>query len=137
MAVELITQARELIGGKTFVFQSGRADEDKAMDRRAFSRAMNRITKAIGIADATPHDLRRTGATNLTGERLGIPRFIVSQVIAHAGDTGGAAAITGRHYDMNDYVVEKRRALDAWSTLLKKIVGVAPLAQNVVAMPKR
>ena len=35
-----------------------------------------------------PHDFRRTGATNLTGERIGIPRFIVSRVLNQISDTG-------------------------------------------------
>lgn len=76
---------------------------------------------ALKLPSATPHDLRRTGATNLTSERLGIPRFIVSQVLAHAGDTGGAAAVTGLHYDRNDYLAEKRKALLAWARLLQAI----------------
>lgn len=76
----------------------------------------------LELPPATPHDLRRTGATNLTSERAGVPPFLVSQVLGHAGDTGGAAAVTGRHYDLNDYLVEKRRALDAWEELLTAIV---------------
>lgn len=108
--------------GSDYVFPSPRSEEDVHIDRRAFSRAMNRLVAAIKISDATPHDLRRTGATALTSERIGIPRFIVSQVIAHAADTGGAAAVTGQHYDVNDYLREKRRALDAWASLLNTIV---------------
>ncbi|WP_226577284.1 tyrosine-type recombinase/integrase [Acuticoccus sediminis] len=110
----------EADGGGEFVFPSPRSDEH--LDRRAFSRAMNRMMAALKLPPATPHDLRRTGATVLTSERLGVPRFIVSQVLAHAGDTGGAAAVTGLHYDRNDYLVEKRRALGAWAELLEAIV---------------
>ena len=77
---------------------------------------------AVGIADATAHDFRRTGATFLTGERLNIPRFIVSRVLNQISDTGGAAAVTGV-YDRNEYLTEKRRALDAWAALLRDIVG--------------
>ena len=95
---------------------------------------MNRIVAALKMEGATPHDLRRTGATSLTGERIGIPRFIVSQVLAHAGDTGGAAAVTGVHYDLNDYLPEKRRALDAWASLLEQIVGDKQRPDNVIDM---
>lgn len=132
LAIELLDEAREKIDGKRYVFESSRTEEERPMDRRALSRAMNRVVTALKIDDATPHDLRRTGATNLTSERVGIPRFIVSQVIAHAGDTGGAAAVTGRHYDMNDYLPEKRRALDAWAALLTEIVTGQERADNVV-----
>lgn len=118
LALSLIGEAREIQEGRGFVFASG----DAHLDRRSFSRAMNRIACALEIPSATPHDFRRTGATNLTSERIGLPRFIVSQVIGHAGDTGGAAAVTGRHYDMNDYLPEKRKALDAWAALLSEVV---------------
>jgi integrase len=49
---------------------------------------------ALKMVDMRPHDFRRTGATNLTGERLGFPRFTVSKVLNHASDTGNAAAVT-------------------------------------------
>ncbi|WP_042777793.1 tyrosine-type recombinase/integrase [Sinorhizobium fredii] len=119
-----------------YVFPSPRSKDDVPMDRRAFSRAMNRIIKALELDGATPHDLRRTGATNLTSERVGIPRFIVSQVLAHSSDTGGAAAVTGKHYDLNDYLPEKRRALDAWAALLEQIVSGKARADNVVNMAR-
>lgn len=117
--------------GSEYVFPSPRSKEDDHLDRRAFSRAMNRIVKALKQESATPHDLRRTGATTITSERIGIPRFIVSQVLAHSGDTGGSAAVTGTHYDINDYLPEKRRALEAWAALLKTIVEGAQRADNV------
>ena len=85
---------------------------------------MNRLVDATNIPSATPHDLRRTGATNLTSERIGVSRFIVSKVLAHSGDTGGAAAVTGQHYDLNDYFSEKRKALDAWAAVVLKIVSI-------------
>ena len=137
LAISLLDEAQAVL--KThqqsdFVFASPRSEDDQPMDRGAFSRAMNRIIKALDLPGATPHDLRRTGATNLTGERVGIPRFIVSQVIAHAGDTGGAAAVTGRHYDRNDYLPEKRRALDAWAALLEEITEGKARASNVISM---
>lgn len=138
LAISLLDETKAILpeGTKSkFVFPSPRAKEDEqSMDRRAFSRAMKRIVEALEMEGATPHDLRRTGATNLTGERIGIPRFIVSQVLAHAGDTGGAAAVTGMHYDLNDYLPEKRRALDAWASLLEQIVGEKERPDNVVDM---
>ncbi|MDX0531501.1 tyrosine-type recombinase/integrase [Sinorhizobium medicae] len=134
LAMSLIEEADELIGGKEYVFQSPRNGEQFAIDRRAFTRAMKRVVTALKIPRATPHDFRRTGATNLTSERIGIPRFVVSQVIAHAGDTGGAAAVTGMHYDLNDYLPEKRRALDAWANLLQAIVEGKERPGNVVPL---
>ena len=82
---------------------------------------MHRLGTAVGVSDATPHDFRRTGATAITGERIGIPRFIVSRVLNQMSDSGGAAAVTGV-YDRNEYLSEKRRAIDAWAALLVEVV---------------
>jgi hypothetical protein len=83
---------------------------------------MKSLTRSVGIDDATAHDFRRTGATNITGERIAIPRFIVSRVLNHISDTGDSAVVTGI-YDRNAYLAEKRRALLAWDALLQEIVG--------------
>ena len=139
-AIDLLDETTEALSegvNSQYVFPSPRGKgEDKPMDRRAFSRAMNRLIAKLEMTRSTPHDLRRTGATNLTSERIGIPRFIVSQVLAHSSDTGGAAAVTRRHYDRNDYLSEKRRALDAWAALLIEIVSTKPKVNNVLEMKR-
>jgi integrase len=124
LALSLLDEAASLNegNGSEFVFPSPRVDEDVHIDRRAFSRAMNRLVKVLKLQSATPHDLRRTGATAMMSEQLGVARFIVSQVLAHASDTGGAAAVTAQHYDVNDYLSEKRKALEAWGQLLSATV---------------
>jgi hypothetical protein len=81
---------------------------------------MKRLTKSVGIEDATAHDSRRTGTTNITSERIAIPRFVVSRVLNHI-NTGDSAVVTGV-YDRNAYLAEKRRALMAWAALLQEIV---------------
>jgi integrase len=129
-AVALLEEARDTIKGKTYVFETG-DDPVTHLEAMSYSRALTRMAATLKIPDAHAHDFRRTGATNLTSERAGIPRFIVSQVIAHASDTGGAAAVTGRHYDLNDYLPDKRRALDAWAALLAEIVSGVKRADNV------
>ena len=83
---------------------------------------MRDVFAALGLRNASPHDLRRTGATNLASERLGFSPFVVSKVLGHRSDTGGAAAVTLAHYALYDYAKEKRRALEAWEGLLVKIV---------------
>jgi integrase len=92
------------------------------------------LCAALGIAPASPHDLRRTGSTALTSERIGVSPFIRSLVLAHRSDTGGGAAVSMTHYDVNTYIAEKRRALAAWEDLLLEIVGERPRASNVSDM---
>lgn len=97
------------------------------------TRAFIEVAKEVGIRNGRLHDLRRTGATAMTSERIGIPRFIVSRVLNHASDTGDAAAVTAV-YDRNAYLPEKRRALQAWAVLLNEIVRGRERASNVGAM---
>jgi hypothetical protein len=85
----------------------------------------------MGFENARLHELRRTGATHMTGEGLSVFRFIVSQVLNHISNTGGSSAVTAV-YDRNAYLAQKRRALDAWATLLSRIVDNQPLSSNVV-----
>jgi integrase len=94
----------------------------------SITQIMRRVVLALRMDRATVHDLRRTGASALTSERLGISPFIRSLIIAHTTDSGGGAAVTMRHYDANSYIGEKRRALDAWGRLLLTIVGGGPSA---------
>ena len=93
------------------------------------------MKKALNMGNIRPHDLRRTGATNLTSERLGFPRFIVSKILNHTGDAGNAAAVTSV-YDRNEYLPEKRRALDAWAKRLLEIVEDREPADNVLSLTR-
>jgi integrase len=102
-----------------------------SVDPHALTRSFGRLTAATGVENARLHDLRRTGATHLTGEGLSVSRFLVSQVLNHVSDTGGGSAVTAV-YDRNAYLAQKRRALDAWATLLSRIVDNQPLSSNVV-----
>lgn len=101
---------------------------------RSLSHAMTDLTTALGIPDATPQDLRRTGSSALTSERIGVSQFVRSQVLGHASDSGGGASVSRAHYDVNNYMVEKRRAVVAWEGLLFRIVGETPRADNVTPL---
>jgi integrase len=102
------------------VFPSPR-DPRKAIKPDSLTHALAAVLAAVGIAGASTHDLRRTGSTALTSERLGINPFIRSLVLSHASGDGGAA-VSREHYDANSYIAEKRKALEAWGGLLAMIV---------------
>lgn len=120
-AMTLLREAESLSKESEFVFPSPR-DAAKPIEPAALSHAWRRVCGAVNLKDTRPHDLRRTGATMLTSERLGFPRFIVSRILNHASDTGGSATVT-EVYDRHSYMPEKRRALEAWKELLLEIVG--------------
>lgn len=114
------------------VFPSPR-DATKSVKPDSLTHAVVNLAAALGIADATPHDLRRTGSTLMTSERLGVTPFIRSKVLGHRGDTGGGSAVSVAHYDANTYAPDKRRALAAWEGLLVEIVGLRVRASNGAA----
>ena len=121
-AMRVVERALEHNILSSFLFPSPRSAEDGShgsITRHAVTRAMARLVAALEIPKAGPHDLRRTGATNITSERIGMPRFIVSLVLGHISETGGVTGV----YDRNAYLAEKRRALDAWGKLVAEICG--------------
>ena len=132
-AISLIQEAISVrMHDSPFLFPSPR-EAEKPITAPAITKAFNRVKPQMAIDDIRVHDLRRTGSTNLTGEDLGFPRFIVSKFLNHTSDTGGAAAVTGT-YDRNDYLSEKRRAAEAWSLRLLEIVEDQSRGDNVVSI---
>lgn len=124
-AIDLIHEAIRLSGivrGQPVHFVFPHARQDSAADPMSLSRAMNRLATAAGVSDAGLHDLRRTGSTAMTSERLGVSPFIRSKVLGHVTDTGGGAAVSMIHYDTNEYLQERRKALELWETRLLEIV---------------
>jgi integrase len=95
--------------------------------------AIEALRKLIDDDEATIpawhlHDLRRTAATLMT--RRGVSRLIVGKVLNHAEQ-----GVTGQHYDMHDYIAEKRQALDLWGARLAAIVEGKD-SDNVIAFER-
>jgi integrase len=85
------------------------------------AKAMLRSLPASGLEDATPHDLRRTVATEMA--KLGIPRLVVDKVLNHvSADRSTIAGV----YDRHTYGAEKRQALETWARHLLEIIGDQP-----------
>lgn len=89
-----------------------------SVTRLSLGRAMMRLCAASAIADASAHDLRRTGATAMASERIGVLSEVVARVLNHAPAGLGVTAIYNRYA----YLPEKRSALDRWAALLSSIV---------------
>jgi integrase len=126
-AIALIRQALKIAtveGAEPpqYVFPTNRL-ENRAIRPLSLSLALQRAKRAMDLdIDATLHDMRRTVSTNLTSERCGVSPFIRSKVLGHI-DAGGGAMVSMIHYDVNDYLAEKRRALEIWTRVLLQIVG--------------
>jgi integrase len=101
--------------------RSGDAQCRKAANERAAKGAPlsadAELLASAAMLDITPHDLRRTGRTKLTGEELHIDPMTAERVLNHSVGSRQQNA-----YDWNLYIAEKRLALDAWAGELRRIV---------------
>ncbi|MGE4545379.1 MAG: tyrosine-type recombinase/integrase [Pedobacter sp.] len=118
LALELIDTS---LGG--YVFPSPKADErDKPIHPNALPQATRRVLKLdettgkreLEMDHFTPHDLRRTAASHMTG--AGVSRLVVSKILNHA-ETGVTAI-----YDRHSYDREKQIAMETWERRLKGMV---------------
>lgn len=120
-AYAVINEARRLTDGTGTVFPAPGAVLEESIRPAALTLAMRRLCVRLEIPVRTPHDLRRTGATTLTGERYGVRRFIVSKVLSHNANDGGATVT--QIYDLNEYLPDKRHALAAWGAHISMLAA--------------
>ncbi len=124
-ALELLDRIKVIGGGSRWLFPSPRL-EDRPIGRRVINHCLTANRETIEVNNLRPHDLRRTGASQMTA--MGIPRLVVSKILNHAD-----REITGV-YDRHTYDHEKRRALDAWGQRLTEIVSDEVAAAKVVPL---
>lgn len=114
--VFLSEQAREVLAGldqeTRFVIQSPRTTGP--IVQTALSHAIRRNLAHFGVEHFTPHDLRRTTASHMTG--MGISRLVVSKILNHVEQSITAV------YDRHTYDAEKQTALEAWGRRLTALV---------------
>lgn len=113
LAIEIVTAILKDVGEDGFLFP-GEGSGDH-LTNSALSRAIARNLDHFGIGKFTPHDLRRTGSTQLAAFK--VPRFDRDRILNHADRTVGAV------YDIHEYEDEKRAALNLWSDIIKRTVA--------------
>ncbi len=124
--IPLTPLAIELLGppSKGCVFIKGGGG--RPYSRRAPWYVMANQAEILGLTSkATPHDLRRTFASQLGA--LQIDRVVISKLLNHA-EIGG---LTGQVYDLHDRFEQKRIAMQAWSNKLQEIVSGQPMPDKV------
>jgi integrase len=90
------------------------------------------ICRMLGLKPFTPHDLRRRIAASLMGS-IKVPRSIISLCLDHtvkADEHGEVAAITGKHYDQDLRIDEKREALQRLADEIRRIISTPIEAQE-------
>jgi integrase len=111
-AKAILTQARALHPDNKTVFASPRGDQP--MCETAMSLAVRRNLLAFGaLKPFTPHDLRRTGASNWAS--AGVPRTVIAMILNHVDPDVTSV------YDRHSYDPEKRKALTEWGEQLEAL----------------
>ena len=113
-AVDLLKQAKKLSKDSEYVFPSPRGS--KPILETSLSHALIR-SGHFGVKHFTPHDLRRTAATEMAGPQCGVSQFILARVLNHTDQT-----VTGQHYNLYQYDDEKRTALNSWASRLAQVI---------------
>ncbi|HXP77462.1 MAG TPA: tyrosine-type recombinase/integrase [Stellaceae bacterium] len=126
VALELLGELKPLSGKSRWLFPSPK--EDRPIVGRAVNHALTKALDHLGVSNITPHDLRRTAASHMTG--MGISRLVVQKILNHV-----ETSVTSV-YDRHSYDPEKRQALDAWARRLGEITAGKVPASNVVELAR-
>lgn len=92
------------------------ADGQSPLSDRALPKAVIRLQDRIGIEKWTPHDLRRTFATQL-GETLRIDPVVIEKCLGHKMPKIMAT------YNKNEMLPERKEALDKWAKFIENLVS--------------
>lgn len=114
--LELFIQLKDLAFGSRYVMpiRARRGEgEDRPMEATTLNAALNVFCDSLGdkCRRFTPHDLRSTARSHFSA--LGVDLLIAERCLNHS--LGGLVAV----YDQHDYLAERRRALDCWSSFLQ------------------
>jgi integrase len=113
------------MGGGGMVFATARG---KAVDK--LDEAMRSICAELGVDRTTPHDLRRTHGSTITG--MGFGREAMNRVQNHK--EGGIADV----YDRHEYAEENKRVMEAVAARIMSLVDGEPsAATNVVRLSQK
>jgi integrase len=103
---------------------TGRVFADVNTNKMA--KAMQTICTALGVARCTPHDLRRTHGTSITGQGFG--RDAMNRIQNHK--EGGNADV----YDQHQYADENKKIMEAVASRIAQLIDGGP--DNVVALKR-
>jgi integrase len=103
--------------------------ESLAKALAAYEQGLARAASLAVLKDLTPHDLRGTARTHLTGDRLQIDGATAERILGHV-----VGSKQQNVYDRNTYLGPKRNALEAWAGEVRRIVYDDAPASNVLSI---
>lgn len=86
------------------------------LSEKAIAKAVSRIQERVGIPQWTPHDLRRTFATQL-GETIQIDPVVIEKCLGHKMPKIMAT------YNKNEMLPQRKEALDMWGEYILNLVS--------------
>jgi len=107
LAKELFKELQIYAGNSRFLFPSTRPNLDQPCEIRALNKVLSKVTSKINIPDCSPHVLRHTFSTLVSG--LGVPLHIIEKILNHS--LGGMLAV----YNHQEFPRERRQVLEAWA----------------------
>lgn len=112
LALELLEELKKISKDSQWLFPSPREGQPVAGTSVDHSIRVN--SDHFCIDHFTPHDLRRTTASMMTG--AGVDRLVVSKILNHVEQ--GITAV----YDRHTYDKEKQRAMNDWDRKLRGVL---------------
>ena len=110
LALALLEEARDLAYSSEWVFPA--PSDQGSIPEDSLTASLRHNLHSFEVKESfTPHDLRRTAASHMTGS--GTSRLAVKKVLNHADPDVTAV------YDRHSYDREKRLALDSWGRQLE------------------
>lgn len=115
LSLSLLKQLQKLSGESRWLFPSPTGKTH--IVGGSVDHALRKNLKLFELEDNgfTPHDLRRTAASQMTA--LGISRLVVSKVLNHVERSVTAI------YDRHSYDKEKEQAMNTWGNKLSKVIS--------------
>ncbi|HAT9314954.1 TPA: tyrosine-type recombinase/integrase [Legionella pneumophila subsp. pneumophila] len=87
------------------------------LSEKAITKAVSRIQERVGIPHWTPHDLRRTFATQL-GQTLQVDPVVIEKCLGHKMPKIMAT------YNKNEMLPQRKDALELWGNYIQKLVSI-------------
>ena len=123
--------------GRRKAVQTARAvsafsEAKRILDAAILTARREAIPAAAEMPDWRLHDFRRAGVTALAG--MGFAPHIADKLLNHvSGAIRGVAAV----YQRNEFLAERKSALDAWATHVMSAAEKRVASSNIVALPAR
>jgi len=107
--IPLGIQARKILGHAREAHACYFPARGKETPFNGFSKSKPKLDKRCGVPDWTLHDLRRTFASGLASQGIGLP--VIERLLNHVSGTfGGIVGV----YQRYDFMPEMREAIAAW-----------------------